>query len=165
MAITEQRAADVVREAVDALNAHDIDRMSATWADDMVERFPDRTCHGKAEVHRYFTDLIAAVEGLHMEIVALIGDETDVFFHWRMTGRHVGAYGGVAGTGREIAIDGMDHFTVRDGRIVSNFVVADQLQFAEQVGLLPVAGTPADRALKGAFNAKSRLVGKLRRRT
>src|SRR5687768_9681998 len=161
----QQTAVEVVRRAIDALNAHDVDAMSATWTEDMVERFPDRTCHGRAEIAQYFRDLIAAVEGLHMHEVAMFGDDEHVCFHWRMTGRHVGPWGGVDGTGREISMDGIDHFAVRDGKIVSNFVVADQLQFAEQVGLLPVAGTVADRAMKRAFNAKTALSGKLRRRT
>src|SRR5687767_10037809 len=137
---TEQTAVEIVRHAIDALNAHDVDAMGATWTDDMVERFPDRTCHGRAEIAQYFRGLIAAVEGLHMETIDLSGSGENVYFHWRMTGRHVGPWGGVEGTGREISLDGIDHFVVRDGKIASNFVVADQLQFAEQVGLLPVAG-------------------------
>lgn len=47
---------------------------------------------------------------------------------------------------------------------MTNTVVFDQLSFARQVGLLPAERAAADRALKGAFNARSRLVDAARRR-
>jgi len=50
---------------------------------------------------------------------------------------------------------------VRDGNVVSNFVVYDQMQFARQIGMLPPDRSLADRAMKAAFNARTRL---LRRR-
>ncbi len=58
----------------------------------------------------------------------------------------------------------MDHFVVRDGTVASNFVVFDQMQFARQIGMLPADGSAADRAMKAAFNAKTRLLARLRRR-
>ena len=48
--------------------------------------------------------------------------------------------------------------------LVSNFVVFDQMQFARQIGMLPPDGTAADRATKAAFNAKTRLLSRLRSR-
>ena len=78
-----------------------------------------------------------------------------------MTGRHVGPVLGIAGTGRPIRMDGIDHFVLGEATVISNTVVFDQLAFARQVGLLPADRTAADRALKGVFNARTstRLVG------
>jgi hypothetical protein len=88
-----------------------------------------------------------------------------VFVHWHMTGTHTGgAFNGIEATGRAVALDGIDHFVMRDGKVVSNFVVFDQMQFARQIGLMPPDGTRADRAVKSAFNARSRLLSRLRRR-
>jgi hypothetical protein len=52
---------------------------------------------------------------------------------------------------------------VRDGEVISNSVVFDQMQYARQIGLLPADGSAADKALKGAFNARTRLAAKLSR--
>ena len=41
--------------------------------------------------------------------------------------------------------------------MVTNFVVFDQMQFARQIGLLPPEGSPADKAVKVAFNAKTKI--------
>jgi hypothetical protein len=70
---------------------------------------------------------------------------------------------GIDPTGRAVAIDGMDHLVVRDGTIVSNFIVSDQMQFARQIGMLPPDGSAGDRATKAAFNARARLRGRRRR--
>jgi hypothetical protein len=98
-----------------------------------------------------------------MEVVAIAEQGDDVFVHWQLTGTHSGTFQGIDATGRRIALDGIDHFVVRDGRVVSNFVVFDQMQFARAIGMLPPDGSRADRAMKAAFNARSRLTARLRR--
>jgi hypothetical protein len=52
---------------------------------------------------------------------------------------------------------------MRDGKVVSNFVIVDQMQYARQIGLMPPDGAAADRALKAAFNARTKLAEKLKR--
>jgi hypothetical protein len=41
--------------------------------------------------------------------------------------------------------------------MASNFVVFDQMEVGRQLGLLPPDGSPPDRALKAAFNAKTKI--------
>lgn len=155
---------ELVRQAVDCIARQDLDGARAYWTDATVERFPDRVCHGADEIAAYFRDLYTAVADFHVEFRTIVGSDEDVFAHWQLTGRHVGPVLGVAGTGRELTVDGMDHFVVRDGLIVSNFVIFDQMQFARQVGLLPRDASVVDRALKAAFNAGTAVRAKLRRR-
>ena len=148
----------------DTLNAQDLDALRPFWTSATVEYFPDATCHGGDEVAAYFEAKFAAIEDFHLEPVAIVVDHDDAFVHWRLTGRHVGLLLGVKGTGREIAVDGIDHFVVHDGTVVTNTVVFDQLAFARQVGLLPADRSAPDRALKAAFNGRTRLVAAARRR-
>jgi 1,4-dihydroxy-2-naphthoyl-CoA synthase len=54
-----------------------------------------------------------------------------------------------------VAIDGIDHFVVRDGNVVSNFVVYDQTQYGRQIGMLPPQDSGPDKAMKAAFNAET----------
>jgi predicted ester cyclase len=94
-----------------------------------------------------------------MQVVTIAEQGDDVFVHWHLTGTHSGGpFQGIEPTGRRLELDGMDHFVLRDGVVVSNFVVFDQMQFARQVGLIPADGSRADRGMKAAFNAKSRLL-------
>lgn len=147
------------------LNTRDIAALRQLWSDATVERFPQRTCQGCDAIARYFEQTFAALPDVHLEVLCISEQGDDVFVHWHLTGTHTGAaLDGIEATGRAIALDGIDHFVMRDGKVLSNFVVFDQMQFARQVGLLPPDGTRADRAVKRAFNAKSRLLSRLRRR-
>ena len=155
--------AERIRWAFETLNAHDVAPLRALWTADTVERFPDRTCHGTEEIAAYFEETFRAVPDFHMEIVSIAEQGDDVFVHWHLTGTHQGPITGIEGTGRPIAVDGIDHFVVRDGRVASNFVVFDQMQYARQLGMLPAQDSPGDRAFKAAFNARTKLAARLGR--
>lgn len=155
---------ETLRWVFGRLNEHDLAGMRAFWTDDTVEYFPNRACRGPDEIAAYFAETFAAVEGFHLGVVSIAEAGDDAFVHWRMTGTHVGRLVGVEGTGRKIALDGMDHFVIRGGKAVSNTVVFDQMRFARQIKLLPEDGTRADRALKAAFNTGTKTLAALKRR-
>jgi steroid delta-isomerase-like uncharacterized protein len=157
--------AELIRWAFDQLNAHDVSPLRQFWDDDTLERFPDKVCRGADDIAAYFEAAFAALPDFHIAIVNLTAQDDDVYVHWKMTGTHSGAaWSGIDATGRRIEMDGIDHFVVRDGKVVSNFVVFDQTQFARAVGLLPADGSAADRAMKSAFNARTKLLRRLRER-
>lgn len=157
--------ADLARWAFEMINAHDVQALRRLWTDATFERFPSGTLQGADAITGYFETLFAAVPDVRMDVVAVAGSGDDVFVHWHLTGTHTGApFEGIDATGRALAIDGMDHFVIRDGTIATNFVVFDQMQFARQIGMLPADGSAGDRATKAAFNAKTRLQSRLRRR-
>ena len=56
-----------------------------------------------------------------------------------------------------------NRFVIRDRKVVSNLVVADQLHYARQIGMMPTDGSPADRAMKAAFSGKTRLRDRIKR--
>ena len=156
--------ADLLRWAFEVLNTHDVIPLREFWTDATVERFPQRTCQGFDAISAYFEEASAAFPDFHFKVLCIVEQGDDVFVHWHLAGTHTGAaLDGIQATGRAIALDGIDHFVVRDAKLVSNFVVFDQMQFARQTGLLPPDGTRADRAVKAAFNAKTRLARRLRR--
>ena len=158
-------SAELIRWVFALLNAHDIEPLRAYWTPETFERFPDRTCTGPEEIAAYFNGLFAALPDLHMELLHLVADGEDVFARWHLTGTHSGtAWVGIEPTGARIELDGIDHFTVRDGKIASEFVVFDQMEVGRQMGLLPGDGSPADKALKTAFNAKTKIADAIRER-
>jgi predicted ester cyclase len=155
---------ELIRWSFERLNEADLDSLGQFWGPETIERFPHGTCRGTAEIAAYFQEALAALPDWHMEVVTIVEQGDDVFVHWKLTGTHSGGtFQGIAPTGRRIVLDGMDHFVVRDGVVVSNFVVFDQMQFARAIGMLPPDGSRADQAVKAAFNARSRLVARLRR--
>ena len=155
---------ELAQQVFNAINAHDVEALRGLWADDVEERFPDETCRGKAELSAHFEGLFAALPDFHMELVAAVEDGDTVFARWRLTATHTGGpFNGIDATGKAIALDGMDHFTFRDGKMASNFVVFDQMEVGRAMGLLPPDGSAGDRAIKAAFNARTKLAERIRR--
>lgn len=149
---------DAVLRVFEGINAHDLDALRECWAPDATERFPDRTLHGPGELSAHFEGLFAALPDLHMDVIATVEDGETVFARWRLTATHTGGtFNGIEPTGKRIELDGIDQFTIRDGRMASNFVVFDQMEVGRQLGLLPPDGSGPDRALKAAFNAKTKV--------
>lgn len=153
---------DLVRRAFEALNRHDVGAARKLWSDDALWRVPDRVSRGPREVASYFEEVFTAMPDAHLELIAIADQGSDVFARWHLTGRHAGPFNGIAATGNAIALDGVDHLVVRNGRIVSNTVVFDQLEFARQLGTMPAASSRAERVMKLLVNARTKL---LRRRS
>jgi len=105
------------------------------WSDETWERFPTRTARGADDIASMFDAAFAALPDFVVRIVELAEQGDNVFVRWKVTGTHTGAsWEGVAPSGKRVELDGIDHFVVRDGRVVSNFIVFDQLQFAQPSG-------------------------------
>ena len=156
--------AELIRWAFEILNTHDVAPLKSFWTSSTRERFPNATCVGPQEIGAYFEATFAALPDFHVEIVGLAEQGDEVFVRWRITGTHSGAaWQGITPTGKPLQLDGIDHFVVRDGKVESNFVVFDQLQFARQIGMMPADGSAADRALKTAFNGKTQLLERIKR--
>jgi predicted ester cyclase len=147
----------------EGINAHDTTALRAVWAADVRERMPDGTFHGPDALAAHFEGLFASMPDFHMEVIGHVEDGETVFVRWVLTGTHTGAaFSGIERTGASIRLDGMDQFTIRDGKVAENFVVFDQMDVGRQLGLLPPDGSAADRALKAAFNAKTKVVDTIR---
>ncbi|MEA2135303.1 MAG: hypothetical protein QOC68_3212 [Solirubrobacteraceae bacterium] len=156
--------AELIRWSFDQLNNHDVSGLKPFWTADTVERFPDRTCRGTEEIASYFEDTFAALPDMRIEPISIVEQGDDVFAHWHLTGTHTGAVQGIEGTGKRIELDGIDHFVLRDGKVVSNFVVFDQMQYSRQLGILPAQDSVGDKAMKAAFNARTKLAQRMKKR-
>jgi len=59
--------------------------------------------------------------------------------HFTITGRHTGQWGPVPASGQPVAFDEIVIMTVRDGKVVHQVGVIDNLTGLRQVGALPAA--------------------------
>lgn len=132
-----ERNAAVVRDYHERVWRHDdLGALEDSWDPDATVRvtgFADSSIEAiREDVLRYrgaFTDVAS-------RIVDLVAQDDAVVLHWETTGRHVGPYGSVAATGREITMTGVDIFRLADGRIVSCHSLWDGLSVYEQMGVL-----------------------------
>jgi steroid delta-isomerase-like uncharacterized protein len=153
-----------------AWNDHDAAVMADLVTDDVVWEDPALAvpARGSAAVQEF---MLAAWLGFP----DLRFDETDqphrtasgdqVAWRWRMRGTMSGPLDppGFAPTGRAMEIEGVDLWTMRDGRIARYRAFYDMNEVARQLGIAPASGSRAERAMVRLQRAQASLMRRRRR--
>lgn len=154
-------AEEIVRSYFDAVSARDPAAMVEHWSDDGIEEIvPVGIFRGPEELKAYFTELFAAIPDMEFTVERVLAKDDDVLVQWRASGTFSGGQlMGVEATGRRIEMRGLDWLEVRGDKIVRNTAFADGAELARGMGLLPPQGSPAEKAMFGAFNAFTKARG------
>src|SRR5215210_8070824 len=158
--ITRRKAVEEhVRGYFDAMSRRDVEGMVSHWREDGVDDIvPVGLLRGRDEMRAYFKSLFAATPDASTTVTRLVAGEQSCAVEWRIEGTFDGApYKGIEPTGKHVEVRGLDLFELEDGEIVSNTGYFDGASFARQIGMLPADGSGADRAMKSAFNAVTKL--------
>ena len=148
-----------MRSYFEAMDRRDVEAMVSHWREDGVDDMvPVGLLRGRDEMREYFKSVFAATPDAKTTVTRLVAGEQSCAAEWRIEGTFEGApYLGIEPTGKHIEIRGLDLFELEDGEIVSNTGYFDGASFARQIGMLPPDGSGADRAMKSAFNAVTKL--------
>lgn len=128
----------LMNELIDALNAHDLDRIGACYAvnfagEDVGRAGPES---GREMVRQSYARLLRAFPDAHFDAETLIhGDRAALI--WTMSGTHQGTFLNVPATGRKIAFRGVSVLTIAGGEIISGHRIWDIAGFLRSVRLLP----------------------------
>ena len=162
MGTTEtQTAREVVGEYFDALAARDPDRAVKTWKEGGVDDlFGFGEMVAPEGIRDYFAGLFAAIPDWQFEVLDMVAEGNEVAVHWRARGTFTGEgkLEGFVANGRSVDMRGLDLLTVEDGKIVSNFAYTNAMELARQLGAMPPSGSPQEKAMAAAFNAKTALM-------
>jgi steroid delta-isomerase-like uncharacterized protein len=143
----------------EALSARDAAGMAASYADDAIaDIVPVGVLRGSAEIRQFFEGLFAAFPDMETtyEVAATSGNT--VVVEWRSRGTFSGtAFQGVEPTGKEIDSRGVDVLKIENDRIAHNTAYYDGMAFARQLGMMPPQDSGAEKAMKSAFNASTKL--------
>jgi len=142
---------EFARTYLDAWNSHDIDRLLATMAPDIVyddSGWP-RTMRSHGDVREFVEHAWRAFPDMRFELLEgpyLLGENKAAFW-WRGTATLTGPLDppGFAPTGKRFDIDGADFHEYRDGRISRLRIVFDINGVSQQLGLAPLPGSRAER--------------------
>ena len=150
---------EVARSYFDAVTARDPAGMAAHWHEEGVDELvPVAVLRGPAEVESYFTEVFAALPDLDFRVQNVVADERRAAVEWRATGTFTGGpLLGLEPNGRRIELRGVDLAEIEDKKLVRNTSYYDGAAMARQLGMLPAQDSGAEKALKGAFNAVTKL--------
>jgi steroid delta-isomerase-like uncharacterized protein len=157
---------DLARAYFARIEAHDTAGMMEFW-----EPGGKGTIHGIAELRApdtyaaWFDDMFAAMPDLRFEVLDSVSEDNRVAVRWRAAGTFDGTapFEGLMPNGAEVEMQGLDLFTVRDGKLVNNEAYTNAAQLARQLGALPPQGSLPEKAMTGLLNLKTRAARALRR--
>ena len=123
-------------------NGRQFDKIPEYFAEDFVSDYsPSFVRHGRQHIQPAVERSHAAFEGFREEIKTIVADDDHVVVHFTIRGRHTGPWRPLAATGKEVAFDEIVIMTVRDGKVVRQVGVIDNLGGLRQVGAMrPPAG-------------------------
>jgi predicted ester cyclase len=128
------------------------------WLDESYE--PDMHSQSREQLKRSIITLRSGLPDLRMTIEDLVSEDDEISIHWSMHGTHAGHWPALGAedllsqrpngedhirivhdlepTNRRVSIEGMSLFRLRDGRIVFQRTLIDQLSLLRQLGALPL---------------------------
>jgi steroid delta-isomerase-like uncharacterized protein len=96
--------------------------------------WPDDSGTGPQVFRDYYAAIRSAVPDARYEVDDLIAEGDRVVVRWTLRGTHRGAFGGIAPTGRPIALKGIAIYRVQDGKLMERWVVSDLHGMLEEIG-------------------------------
>ena len=151
---------EAARTYFEAVTARDPDAMAACWHPDGVEDIiPQGVFRGPDAVRNLFGELFRAFPDFEFTVTRITADHEVAAVQWRATGTFTGArFEGIEPTGRRIELRGTDCLEIDDeGRITRNTAAYDGAAFARGIGMLPAENSGAEKAMRSAFNAVTKL--------
>ncbi len=147
-----------------ARNGCDTDAMAQLITEDIVWADPalPEPARGIPAVQEFMHTSFRAFPDLRFRepdppALAVTGDV--VLWAWHMEGTHSGAIDppGFAPTGRTMRVDGVDQWTMRDGRIALYRAFYDMNDVTRQLGIAPAPGSRAERVMVALQRLQARL--------
>ena len=159
--------ATVARGYFETVGRRDVEAMVAFWepgASDVIHGVVDMTLPD--DLRNWFGNLFASFPDFQFEILDVLssGDKAAVRWHASGTFDGTGRFEGLDPNGKRVDVEGCDVLTVRDGLIQRNDAYMNAIDMARQLGALPPADSPAEKAMYAALNLKTRLAEQIRKR-
>ena len=130
----------LVQHMVDVIqNQHQLDRMWDFFEPNFVnhrDHAPDSPLNSIEKAQQLFTQMFAALPDLRVTIQHQVAEGDTVMTHKTFQGTHLGAFMGVAPSGKPITFGVIDILRVESGKIVEHWAIQDRLGLMQQLGVL-----------------------------
>jgi predicted ester cyclase len=136
----EEQNKSLIREVTDKIwNSGNLDRIPEFYSPDYVADYrpyaPLR--RGHEAIHAMVQRAFATFPDYHEELHELIAEGDFVVAHLTISGTQDGDWGGIPPTGKRVEFDEIVILEIRQGKIVGQRGVADNLTALRQVGVIP----------------------------
>jgi steroid delta-isomerase-like uncharacterized protein len=162
--MTADEARELAARWREAWNSRRAEAVLGLCADDVLWQDPltERREQGRDAVQRYLESLWTAFPDMELEWVEAplcSIDQDRLACRWRMNGTMLGSLEPqrFAPTGRRLDAEGVDVFELADGLVRSYDGFFDARAMAQQLGLMPAAGSATERVAVAAQRLTARV--------
>lgn len=139
MSLQENKA--LVRRFVEEVqNQHNLAALDVLYSPDFVDHSGITNPPNREGSKQFFTVLFAAFPDMRFTIRQQLAEGDKVMTHKTFQGTHQGPFMGIPATGKQVAFDVIDIFTVANGNLTDHWAVADLLGLMQQLGEVPTPG-------------------------
>ena len=136
MSLQENRA--LVRRFVEEVQCqHNLAALDELFSPDFVDHSGMTDPPTLAGSRQFFSMMFAAFPDMRFAIRQQIAEGDKVLTHKTLQGTQLGPFMGIPATGKAVAVDVMDIFTVAGGKITEHWTVGDMLGMMQQLGVVP----------------------------
>ena len=136
MSLQENKA--VVRRFVEEVQCqHNLAALDELFSSDFVDHSGMSNPPTLEGSRQLFTMMFAAFPDMRFVIRQQIAEGDKVLTHKTLQGTQLGPFMGIPATGKAVAVDVMDIFTVAGDKITEHWTVGDMLGMMQQLGVVP----------------------------
>jgi len=86
----------------------------------------------------YYANYLTGFSGITFTVKDVFGMDNKLVKHWNFKGTHTGVFFGIPATNKKVDIDGVTLVRMENGRIAEEKDFFDNLEFMQQLGLIPM---------------------------
>jgi len=136
MSLEENKA--LVRRFVEEVQCqHNLAALDELFSSDFVDHSGMTDPPTLEGSRQFFSMMFAAFPDMRFTIRQQIAEDDKVLTHKALHGTQLGPFMGIPATGKAVAVDVMDIFTVAGGKITEHWTVGDMLRMMQQLGVVP----------------------------
>ena len=137
----EENKALVRRYVEEVVNQRNLDLLDEIFAPDFVEYGADTDqVSGVEDAKQFFDMLRSGFPDFQGTIEDLFAEGDKVVLRFTFRGTHQGEFMGIAPTGKQVTMPGIDIFRIADGKLVELWGQEDVLGMMQQLGAIPELG-------------------------
>ena len=119
-----------------AVNEGRVNILDSAYVDDAVlHTVPE--IKGKANARAYYENYVIGFSERQFIIKEIFADGDKLVKYWQFKGKHTGTFFGIPATGKSVDVIGCTIVKMKDGKIAEEQDFMDNLEFMQQIGLIP----------------------------
>lgn len=109
----------------------------SNFTKDVVMHASPNDVVGIDSARAYYANFLTGFSDITFTIKDVFGQGNKLVKHWNFKGTHTGTFFGIPATGKKVEVEGVTLVRMQDGKIAEERDFYDNLDFMQQLGLIP----------------------------